>query len=290
MSILLERLQRRGRDDDAAIVESDGARATTYAALRARAAALAGVLRGGRPSLAGARVAFLIEPGAAYVEALLGVVAAGGTAVPLSPLHTSAELAHLLSTAAPERVLASPALASRLTGVAAAPLTIVGDDAFTAGDARADTPADAAPALMLFTSGTTGKPKGVTMSHAALASSLASLEEAWGWRADDRLLHVLPLHHTHGVVVALLGALWAGARVRFAAFEAAAAWSLFTDATVFMAVPTVYAKLLEAFRAAPPETQARWRSGAQAMRLLTSGSAALPASLFRDFAALSGQA
>jgi malonyl-CoA/methylmalonyl-CoA synthetase len=118
---------------------------------------------------------------------------------------------------------------------------------------------------------------------------LASLEGAWGWRADDRLLHVLPLHHTHGVVVALLGALWAGASARFAAFEAPRVWTLLADSTVFMAVPTIYAKLLDAFRAAAPDTQAAWAAGARRLRLMTSGSAALPASLFHDFAALAGQ-
>ena len=63
---------------------------------------------------------------------------------------------------------------------------------------------------MLYTSGTTGRPKGVRLTHAALAATVTSLEQAWRWRRDDRLLHVLPLHHTHGLIVALLGALWAG--------------------------------------------------------------------------------
>ena len=70
---------------------------------------------------------------------------------------------------------------------------------------------------MLYTSGTTGRPKGVRLTHAALAATVTSLEQAWRWRRDDRLLHVLPLHHTHGLIVALLGALWAGAETRFMA-------------------------------------------------------------------------
>lgn len=285
MSVLLERFHRRGGDGDVAVVEADG-RAVTYGRLRARALGLAARLRAGRPSLAGARVAFLFEPSSAYVEAMLGVLAAGGTAVPLSQLHTEAEIGHLLATAQPEHILASEALAGRLAGSA----MVMGEPATAVPTDPGPTPGEADPALMLFTSGTTGQPKGVTLGHGALAATLVSLEEAWGWRVDDRLLHVLPLHHTHGVVVALGGALWAGARVRFAAFDAAAVWELFADHTIFMAVPTIYAKLLDAFRAAPAPAQTRWRAAAQAMRLLTSGSAALPASLFRDFATVAGQA
>jgi malonyl-CoA/methylmalonyl-CoA synthetase len=145
------------------------------------------------------------------------------------------------------------------------------------------------PALMLFTSGTTGKPKGVVMAHAALAATCASLDQAWGWRADDRLLHTLPLHHTHGVVVALLGALWAGARVRFTGFEARRLWDALAEVSVFMAVPTIYAKLMEAFRVAPTSERSRWQAGAARLRLFTSGSAALPAALLEEFRAATGQ-
>ena len=127
------------------------------------------------------------------------------------------------------------------------------------------------------------------LSHAALAATVTALEEAWRWRRDDRLLHVLPLHHTHGLIVALLGALWIGATVRFAPFEAAAIWDAFGEATLFMAVPTMYAKLMEAWRGADPATRTRWGARARALRLVTSGSAALPAALLDAFRAATGQ-
>jgi malonyl-CoA/methylmalonyl-CoA synthetase len=222
---------------------------------------------------------------------MLAVFLAGGTAVPLSPLHTAGEIGHVLETAAPVLLVVDDALAARLPPLPPGLLRLGSGwlDAALAAPPEASRPAPEAPALMLFTSGTTGRPKGVVTSHAALAATCASLEEAWGWRPDDRLLHVLPLHHTHGVVVALLGALWAGASVRFAPFDARGTWEDLAGATVFMAVPTIHAKLLDAFEAAAPPTQARWAAHARALRLVTSGSAALPPSLFHRVARVAGR-
>jgi malonyl-CoA/methylmalonyl-CoA synthetase len=236
----------------------------------------------------GSTVAFLVEPGAAFVRALVAIWRAGAVAVPLSPLHPRAELEHAIAVAAPRALLASRSLASRLAEAAPGqPITPVED---RAGGARSpDRRPQDGDALMLFTSGTTGRPKGVRLSHRALAANVEALHGAWRWRSDDRLLHVLPLHHTHGVVVGLLGALWAGAEVHFAPFRAPDVWDAFADTTVFMAVPTMYAKLLDAFRGAPPEERARWAAGARALRLATSGSAALPAAVLDEFRAATGQ-
>jgi malonyl-CoA/methylmalonyl-CoA synthetase len=295
MSGLLQRLLDPGRGEVPAVDAPEGGRTggLSHRQLRSRVLALARHLAPAG-DLAGAPIAFLYPPGARYVEVLLAIMAAGGLAVPLSPLHTGPELEALLASAAPTRLLCHPDLRGRLP----AELEALGlGDGPGDPDPPAASGSDAGPfgpvddrrdALMLFTSGTTGRPKGVVSSHAALAACCAALHEAWGWRADDRLLHVLPLHHTHGVVVALLGALWAGARVRFAPFEPLAVWDLLGEATVFMAVPTIHARLLEAFAAAPPAQQARFRQGAAGLRLVTSGSAALPPSVLQAFEAATG--
>ena len=132
---------------------------------------------------------------------------------------------------------------------------------------------------MLYTSGTTGRPKGVRLS---LAATLASLDEAWRWRRDDRLLHVLPLHHTHGLIVALLGALWAGAEVAFATLRRGGGLGRVRGATRVHGGADDVRELMEAFGAAPPDERARWAAGARGLRLATSGSAALPASLLDE--------
>lgn len=292
MSHLLDTLLDVSRGDRPALAADTST--LSYRQLVKRCFALAARLSTGGP-LGGAPVAFLYPPGPAYVEALLGVMAAGGLAVPLSPLHTPPELAALLADARPVRLLCHPELRSHLpadvetvlevTAALSPPAPSVSDPP------AAPVPAipDDADALMLFTSGTTGRPKGVVTSHAALAASAECLHQAWGWRPDDRLLHVLPLHHTHGVVVALLGALWAGAEVRFAAPQPAPVWDLLGEASVFMAVPSIYARLMETFRGARAEQQSVWREAGARLRLATSGSAALPARLFEAFAAATGQ-
>jgi malonyl-CoA/methylmalonyl-CoA synthetase len=273
--------------------DHDGRR-TSYAALARAAAVTTNALRA-QGVRAGDTVVFLVEPGSLYVQMLLAIWRAGAIAVPLSPLHTAPELAYVVENAAPRVLAASPALRARLDGVRS-PLT--GQECLNAealppltagGDDLPPVPPAADDALMLYTSGTTGRPKGVRLTHAALAATVTSLEEAWRWRRDDRLLHVLPLHHTHGLVVALLGALWAGAETRFMPFDAGAVWTALADATVFMAVPTIYTKLMQAFEAAPASARAAWAAAARGLRLATSGSASLPAALLKAFRQATGQ-
>jgi malonyl-CoA/methylmalonyl-CoA synthetase len=147
--------------------------------------------------------------------------------------------------------------------------------------------------LVLYTSGTTSQPKGAVLTHAALQAQVESLVEAWGWRADDRLLHVLPLNHTHGLVNALLCPLWSGAVSELApGFDAAAVWARLAsgEITVFMAVPTMYQRLIAAWEAAGPADRRGWADGARALRLTVSGSAALPVPVFERWRQISGQA
>lgn len=255
---------------------------------------IAGGLLDGRSDLDQARVAFLVPPGRAYVAVQWAAWRAGGVAVPLATSHPDPELAYVLDDARPSIVVGDTGFAERL-----APLARTRGIRFTTVQELVDGPAASSlpplgpdrRALMLYTSGTTGRPKGVVTTHGGLRAQITTLVQAWGWREEDRILHVLPLHHVHGIVNALGCALWAGAAVEFLSpFDAEAAWERLAGGgiTVFMAVPTIYHRLIGASDAADSTTRARWSAGARALRLMVSGSAALPVSLLTRWRELTG--
>ncbi|RYE93227.1 MAG: long-chain fatty acid--CoA ligase, partial [Myxococcales bacterium] len=145
-------------------------------------------------------------------------------------------------------------------------------------------------ALLLATSGTTGKPKGALLTHANLATQARLIGAAWGLSEPDRLLHALPLHHMHGVVIALLSTLLAGGCVELRPrFDAVEVWDGLARSTVWMGVPTMVHKLLEAHDRADAATRARWAASARALRLAVSGSAALPVTLAARWSSIAGQ-
>jgi len=133
--------------------------------------------------------------------------------------------------------------------------------------------------MIVYTSGTTARPKGVVSTHANIGAQIAALVEAWEWRPSDRLLLALPLHHLHGIINGLGCALAVRATCEILpAFDAVAVWDRFGsgEITVFTAVPTMYHRLIGAWEAAPPALQRTWSSGAGRVRLMMCGSAALP--------------
>ncbi|WVR05877.1 hypothetical protein IAU60_002903 [Kwoniella sp. DSM 27419] len=141
-------------------------------------------------------------------------------------------------------------------------------------------------AMMLFTSGTTGRPKGVVTRHSALAAQVSAVADAWRWSASDHLLHVLPLNHLHGIVVALLPTLWSGATVElWEKFDGPAIWRRWINEegqdpiTMFFGVPTVYSRLIQAHAALPSDLQSRATQASSTLRLQVSGSAPLPESV-----------
>lgn len=246
-----------------------------------------------------ARVVFLTPPGADYVATQWAIWAAGGVAVPLSASQAPAEWDYIVGDTEPRFVLTTPAAEATLRPIAqrrgAHCVVLSGADAAadSVGAPQAPLPPIAAgrPALILYTSGTTSRPKGVVTTHANIAAQVGTLVEAWRWTAADRILHVLPLNHVHGIINVLSCALWSGACCEFLSpFDAVAVWERFVSGglTLFMAVPTIYAKLVGAFDAAPPMVQDRWAQGAQRLRLMVSGSAALPTTVLERWRAITG--
>lgn len=256
-------------------------------AVDAHANGVAKELLEGRPALSGERIAILATPGAGFVAALLGVWKARGTAVVLLPEHPDDEHAYALSDAGVKRLLVTDDLAGKKATHLATPTSIDGIDAASLR-AGSDGAADE-PALMLYTSGTTSKPKGAVLTRENIRIQAELLAESWAVTKDDTLLHALPLHHMHGLAIALVNALFAGASVHTMKFSAREVLASMKDATIFMGVPTMYAKLFHALDAMSAEEAQELGAHARRLRLATSGSAALPVTLGERVRELTGQ-
>jgi malonyl-CoA/methylmalonyl-CoA synthetase len=278
-----------------AIVDERGA--SSYEQLLADSQAVAAALLGQDPDLGEARVAYLCWPGYPYVTTQWGIWRAGGIAVPLAISHPEAELEHCLDHSGASVIVADPELLPRGRGIAGTRgLRLLTTDRVAAGPVRRRAlPAIDADrrAMIFYTSGTTGRPKGAVWTHRALRAQLATMTEAWGWSSADRILSVLPLHHVHGVVNVLSTALWNGACCEFLRrFDAEATWRRLAsgDVTVLMAVPTIYVKLIAAWELAPPRERRAMSDALRSLRLMVSGSAALPVDVFERWREISGHA
>ena len=277
--------------DRPAIVAPDGV--CTHAELAAAADRVAAGLAGGRGDLDEARVAFAVGPGMAYAAVLHGIWRAGGVAVPLALSHPPAEHDHVIRDAGAAIVIADAARAALVEPLAAAAgARFVGAAGLItiAGSAGRNASADHR-ALILYTSGTTGKPKGVVITHGQLSAQVSALVQAWEWTAADRALLVLPLHHVHGIVNVLCSALAVGASIEVLhPFEPDAAWNRLAsgEVTVFSAVPTIYHRLIQSWDGAPAESQRAWSAGSRSVRLMMSGSAALPVQMLARWREITG--
>jgi len=275
---LLERARAFGARDAVATPEGS----YSYADLARAADAVATCLLGGRPDLAGDRICLLAPPGWDYVAGQWGIWRAGGVAVPLAVSHPVAELEHVLDDTRAAAVVVHPELASRIATSAAArgvPVLLTSNLLAAVPDLSPPDVLPLRPAMILYTSGTTGRAKGAVLTHANIQAQVESLSEAWAWSAQDRVLLHLPLHHVHGIVNALTCALWNGAICEIMpSFDPTEVWERLAAqrVTLYMAVPTVYARLLDAWEAAPPQRREAWSQGARACRVMISGSAALP--------------
>jgi malonyl-CoA/methylmalonyl-CoA synthetase len=248
----------------------------------------------GADDLGEARVAFCVRPGFAYVATLRGIWQAGGVAVPVALSHPAAEMDYVIRDAGASCVIGDPAFEAMLAALArnAGARYLTTTDMLAAGGsavARALTPDRRA--LIVYTSGTTAKPKGVVTTHANLSAQINSLVHAWEWRSSDRTLLVLPLHHVHGLINVVSCALAAGATLEtLPQFDAAAVWERLAsgEITVFTAVPTIYRRLIQAWEAAPADEQQRLSQGSRRTRLMMSGSAALPVATLERWREIAG--
>ncbi|MGH3795494.1 MAG: AMP-binding protein [Pseudonocardiaceae bacterium] len=222
---------------------------------------------------------------ASELETCLGIVAAlaaGVPAVPINPKLGTRELDHVVRDAAPDLVLTAPRaeLPEALRAVPRLDVHLAPGGAVVPPE-----PDPESAALIVYTSGTTGPPKGVVLPRCALAADIDALAAAWAWTARDVLVHGLPLFHVHGLVLGVLGPLrLGGALHHLGSFSVqGVARELAGPATMLFGVPTMYHRLAEA-----AEQDAGVAAALRAARLLVSGSAALPVSDHHRIAAVSG--
>ncbi|HEX4655727.1 MAG TPA: AMP-binding protein [Mycobacteriales bacterium] len=203
------------------------------------------------------RVAVVADRSLSAVVAVAGVLAAGGCVVPINPAAGVDERRHVLADADPARILTADDI-----------------DLSARGDLAPMPSVDETPALVVYTSGTTGRPKGALVPRRAIVACLDGLASVWHQSPDDVLAHALPLFHVHGLVLGTLGPLRHGSRV-----VVSAQFAPIADATVYFAVPTMWSRLDDASLTS--------MSGA---RLLVSGSASLPAPVFDRVRSITGRA
>ena len=266
----------------------------TYAQLLETSNSVAANLINGKTDLNEARITFLVPPSFEYTAIQWGIWAAGGIAVPLCVLHPLPSIQYVLEDTHAAIVIAHKDYMAFLEplesalGISVIPLETI----LKANKTELPEVDGARRAMILYTSGTTSKPKGVVTSHANIEAQIRTLVNAWEWQQDDYILNILPLHHVHGIINVMSCALWSGACCEFLPkFDAAKVWKIINSErlTLFMAVPTIYYKLISNWNDVTTEEQKVLSSAASKLRLMVSGSAALPVPVLEKWRSITGQ-
>ena len=281
MTSLLPALHETSDRTDSPEAVRFGEHTLTYADLAGASAALAARIAGA------GRVAVWATPTAGTVVAVVAALRAGVPAVPLNPRTGERELAHILADSSPSLVLAGAG--EELPAASAGVERLDVDTAAREWDTGFAEPPAESPALVVYTSGTTGPPKGAVLPRRAIAASLDALQDAWRWTGDDVLVHALPLFHVHGLVLGILGPLRRGGSVRHLGrfSPEGVARELLSGGTMLFGVPTMYHRLAGALDG--PDGAGELRKALAGARLLVSGSAALPVHDHERIAAATGR-
>ncbi|OJD10834.1 hypothetical protein ACJ73_09681, partial [Blastomyces percursus] len=251
------------------------------------------------------RVAFLTPAGYDYVVCQWAVWAAGGVCVPLCTTHPTKEIIYTIADSDPSLIILHPSFSHIKAAIQESCPDIPFFNLTPLVASSTESPTSLPPfhaslpqsrrALMIYTSGTTSNPKGCVTTHKNIIFQSECLARAWKYTPADHLIHVLPLHHVHGIINGLTATLLAGATVEmYPKFDPAVVWKRWRDkgsSTMFFAVPTVYSRLVDYFdgHIRSTELELDARQGAQSLRLAVSGSAALPTPIKTKFAEITGQ-
>jgi len=267
-----------------------------YEQLLASSHKFSGILLNESSDLKEARVAFMVQPGFDYVKTLWAIWIAGGVAVPLCVTHPLPSLEYVLDDTQSTILVISKEFKEVLAPylqTANIRVIVIEDinDAQTVYPASLPQIEKQRNALILYTSGTTNKPKGVVTTHKNIESQISTLIDAWEWSSNDRITCVLPLHHVHGIINVVGCSLWAGASCYFTSgFSPKHIFNLIKQGklNVFMAVPTIYYKLIAYIETLSIEEQNSLRECMKKFRLMVCGSAALPVSVMDKWLQISG--
>jgi len=279
--------------DRTAIVADDGR--FSYAELVEATRRVAAGLLAGSSDLNEGRVALMVPPGLRFVATQWATWSSGGVSVPLCLTHPGPELDHVVADSDAAMIVSSAEFRELLEPIARrrrVPLIDV-DDLVSLPPPEVNLPEVDMErrALILYTSGTTGTPKGVVWTHAGIRAQTQILSDAWGWTSTDHALLVLPLHHVHGLVNVVTTALWNTATCEMLPrFDVVRTWDRLVsgDISVFMAVPTIYHSLIAAWEEAEDALKEATSQVLPAMRLMVSGSAALPVPTLEAWRRISG--
>ncbi|MBI3509810.1 MAG: AMP-binding protein [Bacteroidetes bacterium] len=240
----------------------------------------------------GERIALLCPPGITFTAGLLAGWMSGAMVVPICKEHAVPEVEYVLKDSGAEIILCHSSMLGHLPGGLKNIIEL--DEKIFSGKFipfNWDYPAAGCNALMLYTSGTTGKPKGVVHTHASVLAQVTCLVQAWEWNEVDSILHFLPLHHTHGLINKLLCALYSGAHCEMLPeFNAEKVWAKIAGRkySLFMAVPTIYSKLISHWEKCDPTIREKYSDACRNFRLMVSGSAALPVPVLEKWKKISG--
>jgi len=240
------------------------------------------------------RIGFLIPPSFEYISILWGIWKAGGIGIPLSLSATESELMHYLEDSKVSLLISGKEGSEKLKKLSIdLEIPLITTDNLQ-GNEEVTLPKIGVErrAMILYTSGTTNKPKGVVSTHGNIEAQISSLVNAWEWNENDEIPLILPLHHIHGIINSLSCPLWIGAKVDIlGAFEVEKVVKAVceNDYTVFTAVPTIYFSLIDKLEGMDEKELDLTKEKFKAMRLMMSGSAALAPEIHKKWSELTEQ-
>ena len=287
---MIEFIKRASNHSNKTAIVSKG-KNHSFSDILERSAQIASRLLNNKTDLNEARIAFIIDPSFEYVATQWGIWRAGRLAIPLCTKHPLSSLEYVIDDTQSQALVYSQNYSSLISTLF--------DKTEGIDEASIQTTSTHLPdiessrnAMILYTSGTTRKSKGVVTTHENIQAQIKMLINAWEWSREDKILNVLPLHHVHGIINVVSCALWSGSSCHFQPkFDEAKIFEVFKSGQInlFMAVPTIYHKLINYWKSQSQDEQEQISKALSKFRLMVSGSAALPISTLEEWRKISGQ-